>query len=75
MSPDRAVSETERVSRAMAMLPERQREIMMLKYPMGYRDHERAGMLAITEGAVRQAIARGKENLARILSAEDAAEI
>lgn len=75
VSPDRAVSEKERVSRAMAMLPERQREIMMLKYHMGYQDHEIAGMLDITEGAVRQAIARGKENLARILREEDAAEI
>ena len=75
MIPDRAVGEKERLSRAMAMLPERQREIMLLKYHMGYKDHEIAGMLDITEGAVRQAVARGKGNLANFLREEDAAEI
>ena len=71
VSPDRAVSEKERVSRAMAMLPERQREIMMLKYHMGYQDHEIAGMFDITESAVRKAIARGKVRLEELLREED----
>ena len=74
-TPDRMVSERERLAHAMAKLPERQREIMLLKYHMGYKDHEIAGMLDITEGAVRQAIARGKKHLARILGEEDVVEI
>lgn len=73
MRPDRVVSEKERLSRAMAMLPEQQREIMLLKYHMGYRDSEIARMFDVTEDAVRQSIARGKRNLARRLQEDDAA--
>ena len=75
MRPDYVVSEKGKVGQAIALLPERQREIILLKYHMGYKDQEIAEMFDITEGAVRQAIARGKGNLARILREEDAAEI
>ena len=75
ITPERVVSEKERISRAMAMLPERQREIMLLKYNIGFCDSEIAQMLDVTEGAVRQAISRGKRNLDRILREEGMVEV
>lgn len=75
VTPDRAISEKERVSQAMAMLPKRQREIMLLKFHMGYKDCEIAAMLEITESAVRKAIARGKARLQEWLREEDDVQI
>lgn len=68
--PDRAVSTREAVGRAIAGLPARQREVILLKYHMGYRDEEIAALLGVTEGAVRKLTARGKTRLAALLREE-----
>lgn len=51
---------------AMAALPPRYREVLLLKYYNGYSAAETAGLLGLTPGNVRQIAARAK----RLLAAE-----
>lgn len=53
---------------AMAALPPRYREVLLLKYYNGYSAAEVAGFLGTTAGNVRQLIARAKRRLAEELA-------
>lgn len=53
---------------AMAALPPRYREVLLLKYYNGYSAAEIAGLLDLTPGNVRQLTARAKRRLAAELA-------
>lgn len=70
MTPERNVSGRDAVGRAIAGLPPREREVVLLKYHVGYRTGEIAVLLGVSEDAVRKAAARGKKRLAELLREE-----
>ncbi|MBQ8144913.1 MAG: RNA polymerase sigma factor [Butyricicoccus sp.] len=70
MTPERAVSGRETVGRAIAGLPPREREVILLKYHVGYQTGEIAELLGVSEDAVCKAAARGKKRLAEFLREE-----
>lgn len=53
---------------AIAALPPRYREVLLLKYYHGYRDRETAAFLGTTPGNVRRLISRAKKKLASELT-------
>jgi RNA polymerase sigma factor (sigma-70 family) len=55
---------------ALAALPGRRREVLVLRFYLGLPVAEVAGMLGISEGSVKSATARGLESLARRLGEE-----
>lgn len=57
---------------AMAMLPTRYRELLMLKYDNGFTNHEIAGMLSMTEDNVKKTLQRAKAKLEMILEEQEA---
>lgn len=52
---------------AMASLPTRYREVLLLKYDSGFSTNEIAQLLSMTETNVRKTIQRAKEKLGNIL--------
>ena len=52
---------------ALAKLPVRYREVLLLRFDNGYSTRELAKMLGLTESGVRKLIGRAKEALRRIL--------
>lgn len=57
----------ELVRRAMAELPQRQREVLHLKDIEGYPTHEIAGMVACDEAQVRVILSRARSGLREVL--------
>lgn len=55
------------VSQAMAMLPAKYRELLLLKFDSGFSEREIAGMLSMTQGNVKKTIQRAKAKLRAIL--------
>jgi RNA polymerase sigma-70 factor (sigma-E family) len=56
---------------ALAALPRRRREVLVLRYYLGLREAEIAAALGITPGTVKSTTARGLGALARALGEED----
>lgn len=54
-------------SKAMAMLPTKYRELLLLKYDSGFTEKEIARMLSMTEANVHKTIQRSKAKLGEIL--------
>ena len=52
---------------AIASLPARYREVLLLRYDNGFSTREIAGMLSISEDNVRKTMQRAKERLGRML--------
>ena len=59
-----------RVLAALAALPGRRREVLVLRFYLGLPVAEVAAMLGISQGSVKSATARGLESLARRLGEE-----
>ena len=55
---------------ALATLPRRRREVLVLRYYLGLREAEIAAVLGITPGTVKSTAARGLGELARALGEE-----
>jgi RNA polymerase sigma factor (sigma-70 family) len=55
---------------ALATLPRRRREVLVLRYYLGLREAEIAAVLGITPGTVKSTAARGLGALARALGEE-----
>jgi RNA polymerase sigma-70 factor (sigma-E family) len=55
---------------ALAKLPRRRREVLVLRYYLGLREAEVAAVLGITPGTVKSTTARGLRALARALGEE-----
>jgi len=55
---------------ALAALPRRRREVLVLRYYLGLREAEIAAVLGITPGTVKSTAARGLTALARALGEE-----
>ena len=56
---------------AVATLPTRQREVVVLHYYLGYPVREIAGLLAVSEGNVKNALFRARASLATALRVEE----
>mgnify|MGYP001730760464 CR=1 FL=1 len=56
--------------RAIAALPDRDRELILLKHWQGFSDREIAGLLGMKPGAVSRALQRAKEKLRERLREE-----
>ena len=56
------------LARAMALLPPRYRELLLLKFDNGYSEREIAVMCTMTESNVRKTIQRAKKQLELILN-------
>ena len=52
---------------AIASLPTRYREVLLLRYDSGFSDREIAGLLSMSEENVRKTIQRAKERLGRMI--------
>lgn len=52
---------------AIASLPTRYREVLLLRYDSGFSEREIAGLLSMSEVNVRKTIQRAKEKLGRML--------
>lgn len=60
------------LARAMAMLPARYRELLFLKFDIGYSEREIAVMYSMTEANVKKTIQRAKKKLESILKGQEA---
>ena len=58
------------VARAIAALPQRYRELILLKHWQGYSDREIAVLLGMTQGNVARTLQRAKEKLRETLKDE-----
>lgn len=63
--------EDTRLMDSLLLLPFKYREILLLHYVEGYRGKEIAGMLGLSEAAVRKRLERGREKLRRILEGKE----
>lgn len=52
---------------SLLLLPSKYREVLLLHYVEGYQGREIAGMLGLSEAAVRKRLERGREKLRRFL--------
>ena len=59
------------IADAIVRLPAKYREVLLLKYDMGYRDEEIAELLTMTVSNVRKTVQRAKGKLETILKEED----
>ncbi len=59
-------------ARAIAFLPTRYRELLLLKYDSGFSEKEIAGLLSMTEANVHKTIQRAKAKLGKILEEQEA---
>ena len=64
------ISLTESVRQAIAHLPDRYRELILLKYYQGFSDREIAKMLDMTPGNVARTVQRAKQKLRENLEQE-----
>lgn len=55
------------IAEAIALLPTRYRELVLLKYDSGYSEREIAALLSMTEANVHKTMQRAKEKLGQIL--------
>lgn len=62
-----AVADRADLAAAMASLPTRYREVLLLRYDSGFSNREIAGLLSMSEGNVRKTIQRAKDKLGRTL--------
>ena len=60
------------LAKAMAMLPARYREVLLLKYDNGYSDEEISAMCSMTRANVKKTIQRAKKKLGSILEGQEA---
>ena len=67
-----AAAERTDLAKAMAMLPTRYRELLLLKYDNGYSEREIAVMCSMTEANVKKTIQRAKKKLESILNGQEA---
>ena len=66
-----AVAHEDSFARAIAALPVRQREVLLLKYDWGYSNGEIATLLDMEQANVRKTIQRAKETLAAALREQE----
>ena len=66
-----AMAHGDSFARAMAALPVRQREVLLLKYDWGYSNREIAALVSMEEVNVRKTIQRAKEHLATALQEQE----
>lgn len=59
------------LSRAVAALPRRQREVVVLHYYLGYEIRMIASLLEVSDGNVKNALHRARASLARALGVEE----
>lgn len=64
-------SERSAVAKAIAMLPTRYRELILLKYDNGFSEHEIAEMLSMSDANVKKTMQRAKAKLASVLKELD----
>lgn len=64
---DRAV-----LSKAIAMLPPKYRELILLKYDSGYSEHEIAAIFGMTRANVNKTLQRARRKLETILTGQEA---
>ena len=69
-APTEPVEEKESVRQAIAHLPDRYRELILLKYYQGFSDREIAKMLDMTPGNVARTVQRAKQKLRENLEQE-----
>lgn len=62
-----AVDDRADLAAAMASLPTRYREVLLLRYDSGFSNREIAGLLSMSEENVRKTIQRAKDKLGRTL--------
>ena len=62
-----AVADRADLAAAMASLPTRYREVLLLRYDSGFSNREIAGLLSMSEENVRKTIQRAKDKLGRTL--------
>lgn len=65
-----ALEEGSAVARAIAALPPRYRELILLKHWQGYSDREIAALLGMAQGNVARTLQRAKEKLRKALKDE-----
>lgn len=68
-APDRSHGDVVDVERALATLPRRQREVVVLRYLLDLNTAETASMLRINEGTVKSELSRARAALAQSLGA------
>lgn len=59
------------VSRALAALPRREREVAVLRYLLGFDTRDTAAVLAIGEGTVKSSLSRARAHLTEALRVHD----
>ncbi len=69
--PD-ALAEGSAIAHAIASLPDRYRELLLLKYDTGYSEKEIAQLLGMTEANVKKTIQRAKAKLQTLLDEMEA---
>ena len=67
---EEVVSDRTDLARALAMLPARYRELLLLKYDSGYSEREIALMCSMTPANVKKTIHRAKKKLESLLEKE-----
>jgi RNA polymerase sigma factor (sigma-70 family) len=70
-TPDRSHGEAVDIERAVAELPRRQREVVVLRYLLDLNTGETATTLRINEGTVKSELSRARAALANTLGAVD----
>jgi RNA polymerase sigma-70 factor (ECF subfamily) len=68
-APDRPHGDTVDIERAVAALPRRQREVVVLRYLLDLNTAEAAATLRINEGTVKSELSRARAALAQRLRA------
>lgn len=71
-TPDRSPGETVDIERAVAGLPRRQREVVVLRYLLDLNTAETATTLRINEGTVKSELSRARAALAQRLGTMNA---
>ncbi len=66
-----AVNGMSDLAKAIAMLPTRYRELLLLKYDSGFSEREIAQLLSMTEANVKKTIQRAKAKLGTILEDQE----
>lgn len=59
------------VFEVMSKIPDKYRDVLILKYSSGYENSEIAQILGILEGTVRQRLSRGKKLLEKMMISEE----
>jgi RNA polymerase sigma-70 factor (ECF subfamily) len=71
LTPERSHDETVDIERAVAQLPRRQREVVVLRYLLDLNTSETATTLRINEGTVKSELSRARASLAKHLTNPD----